>query len=79
MLMKYPSNDPKCTELGWLCVPMVVETYGKGTIAIISSVASRRALHMPKSIIVYERYGWLNLNLICANATVVLSRIVSPP
>ena len=79
MLMKYQSNDPKCTELGWLCVPMVVETYGKDTIAIISSVASRRALHMPKSIIVYESYGWLNLNLICANATVVLSRIAPPP
>ena len=26
---KYSSNDPKCRELGWLCVPLAVESYGK--------------------------------------------------
>ena len=25
---KYSSNDPKCQELGWVCIPLVVETYG---------------------------------------------------
>ena len=25
---KHQANDPKCSELGWVCVPMVVETYG---------------------------------------------------
>ena len=41
---KHQANDPKCSELGWVCVPMVVETYGawgKEATAIISSVASR--------------------------------------
>ncbi|KAL5491540.1 hypothetical protein EMCRGX_G016842 [Ephydatia muelleri] len=40
---KHQTNDLKCSELGWVCVPMVVETYGvwgKEVIAVISSVAS---------------------------------------
>ena len=24
---KHSSNDPKCQELGWVCIPLVVETY----------------------------------------------------
>ena len=23
---KHNANDPKCTELGWVCIPLVVET-----------------------------------------------------
>ena len=23
---KHTANDPKCAELGWVCVPLVVET-----------------------------------------------------
>ena len=39
---KHHANDPICTDLGWVCVPMVVETYGawgKEATAIISFVA----------------------------------------
>ena len=25
---KHKANDAKCDELGWLCVPLVTETYG---------------------------------------------------
>ena len=25
---KHIANDPKCQELGWVCVPLAVETYG---------------------------------------------------
>ena len=49
--MKHQAKDPRCSDLhvhvGWVCVPMVVETYGawgKEATAIISSVASRLAL-----------------------------------
>ena len=78
------ANDPKCSELGWVCVPMVVETYGawgKEATAIISFVASRLATSTcrPKSTILHEIYGRLNLNLVCANATAILSRIAPPP
>ena len=43
---KHQANDLKCSDLGWVCVPMVVETYGawgKEATAIMSSVASRLA------------------------------------
>ena len=81
---KHQANDPKCSELGWVCVPMAVETYGawgKEATAIISSVASRLATSTcrPKSTILHEIYGRLNLNLVCANATAILSRIAPPP
>ena len=81
---KHQANDPKCSELGWVCVPMVVETYGawgKEATAIISSVASRLATSTcrPKSTILHEIYGRLNLNLVCANATAILSRIAPLP
>ena len=81
---KHQANDPKCSELGWVCVPMVVETYGawgKEATAIISSVASRLSTSTcrPKSTILHEIYGRLNLNLVCANATAILSRIAPPP
>eukprot|EP00731_Ephydatia_muelleri_P015211 Em0008g931a len=81
---KHQANDPKCSELGWVCVLMVVETYGawgKEATVIISSVASRLVTSTcwPKSTIVHEIYGRLNLNLVCANATAILSRIAPPP
>ena len=25
---KHNANDAKCSELGWTCIPIVVETYG---------------------------------------------------
>ena len=77
---KHHANDPKCSDLGWVCVRMVVETYGawgKEATEIISSVASRLATSMcrPKSIVLNEIYGRLNLHLVRANATAILSRI----
>ena len=73
-------HHAKCSDLGWVCVPMVVETYGawgKEATAIISSVASRLSTSMcrPKSIVFNEIYGRLNLHLVRANATAILSRI----
>ncbi|KAL5515079.1 hypothetical protein EMCRGX_G000197 [Ephydatia muelleri] len=29
-LRKHEANDVKCSELGWLCIPLVVESYGAG-------------------------------------------------
>ena len=43
---KHEENDAKCKELGWVCVPMVVEAYGAwGTEAMesFSLLASRLA------------------------------------
>ena len=27
-LRKHKANNPKCVQLGWECIPMVVESYG---------------------------------------------------
>ena len=29
-MRKHISNDPKCRALGWVCIPLAVETYGAG-------------------------------------------------
>ena len=62
----------KCSELGWLCIPLVVESYGawgKEAMESFSSLASRLAItsSRPKSAVLSELYGRLNLNLVRAN------------
>ena len=45
-LKKHLSNDTKCKELDWVCVPLVVESYGawgKEALESISQPASRLA------------------------------------
>ena len=46
-LRKHEANDVKCSELGWLCIPLVVESYGAGgkeAMESFSSLASRLAI-----------------------------------
>ena len=69
---------------GWVCVPMVAESYGawgEEASAIISSIASRLATSTckPKSVVLNDIYGRLNVNLVRANATAILSRMAPPP
>ncbi|KAL5467311.1 hypothetical protein EMCRGX_G031522 [Ephydatia muelleri] len=78
---KHQANDPKCSELGWVCVPMVAESYGAWgdeASSIISSIASRLATSTckSKSVVLNDIYGRLNVHLVCANATAILSRII---
>eukprot|EP00731_Ephydatia_muelleri_P007357 Em0003g1605a len=77
-LRKHEANDVKCSELGWLCIPLVVESYGawgKEAMESFSSLASRLAItsSRPKSAVLSELYGRLNLNLVRANAQLGLS------
>eukprot|EP00731_Ephydatia_muelleri_P027499 Em0019g372a len=78
---KHQANDPKCSELGWVCVPMVAESYGAWgdeASSIISSIASRLATSTckSKSVVLNDIYGRLNVHLVRANATAILSRII---
>eukprot|EP00731_Ephydatia_muelleri_P022936 Em0015g519a len=75
---KHDENDAKCKELGWICVPMVVEAYGAwGTEAMesFSLLVSRLATssNRAKAEVLAALYGRLNLNLVRANATAILS------
>ena len=76
---KHEANDVKCSELGWLCIPLVVESYGawgKEAMESFSSLASRLAItsSRPKSAVLSELYGRLNLNLVRANLRAMMSR-----
>ena len=78
---KHRANDAKCKELGWLCVPLVAETYGawgNEAVEAFSQLASRLATLTcrPKSVVLRDIYGRLNLHLVRANATAILSRCI---
>eukprot|EP00731_Ephydatia_muelleri_P019426 Em0012g251a len=81
---KLHSNGPKCQELGWSCIPFAVETYGnwgKEAHDTFSILASYLAIHQssPKSAVVAEIYGQLNIALVrCSIARAILARELPP-
>ena len=65
-------NDERCREPGWVCIPLVVETYGCwGTEAIqaLSILATHLSIRQghPKSLVCSEIFGRLSLALVKAN------------
>ena len=67
-LRKHTANDAKCAELGWVSIPLVVESYGawgKEAHQSFSKIASRLAIHgcVPKSMATFELYARLNISL----------------
>ena len=79
---KHQANDMKCAELGWVSIPVVVETYGCwGTEAkwALSQLASRLAMRLnsPKSTTTASLYGRLSITLVRANVRALLSRAIS--
>ena len=80
---KHSSNDPKCQELGWVCVPLAVESYGnwgkeaQNTFARLASILSI-SLHCPKAKVLTEIYGRLNTSLVRSVARAILSRRCVP-
>ena len=78
---KHESNDAKCAELGWVSIPLAVETYGCwGTEArwAFSQLASRLATRQKcqKSKAIAALYGRLNLTLVRANVRAILGRMI---
>ena len=66
---KHQANDVKCAELGWVSIPVMVETYGCwGTEAkwALSQLASRLAMRLncPKSTATASFYGRLSITLV---------------
>eukprot|EP00731_Ephydatia_muelleri_P028751 Em0020g395a len=81
---KLKANTSKCADLGWVCVPVVAESYGAWGLTaryFFSKLGSRLAtsLGKSKSVVTHELYGRMSMNLVRANATVILSRSVPPP
>ncbi|KAL5502338.1 hypothetical protein EMCRGX_G009091 [Ephydatia muelleri] len=59
---KHQAKDVKCAELGWVSIPVVVETYG----CSLSQRASRLAMRLnsPKSTTTASLYGRLRITLV---------------
>ena len=77
---KHKYNDRKCEELGWVCIPLVVETYGCWGVAAVvafSKLAGRLStrLNQPKSKTIFGIYSRLGLALVRANCRAILSRL----
>ena len=78
---KHAANDPKCRELGWVCIPMAVETYsnsGKEAQHMFSRLATYLTIHFscPKSRVLADIYGRLNICLVRAVARAILARAI---
>ena len=77
------SNDGKSGDLGWVCIPLVVETYsmwGQEAVKSFAQLASRLAItcSKPKSVITHGLCGRLNTCLVQSVASAILSRIEHP-
>ena len=76
---KHNANDPKCAELGWVRIPLAVESYGcwgmEGQQSF-SCLAAHLAIQMGcnKSQTITILYQRLSLSLVRANARALLSR-----
>ncbi|KAL5477540.1 hypothetical protein EMCRGX_G024351 [Ephydatia muelleri] len=67
-LRKLNANSTKCTELGWTCIPMAVETFGhwgREAQSVLSRLASHLSISLsqPRAAVVADIYGRLNIIL----------------
>eukprot|EP00731_Ephydatia_muelleri_P016164 Em0009g588a len=76
---KHAANDTRCQELGWLCIPLAVETYGnwgKEAQSVFSRLASLLSISqaIPKPKMLSELYSRLNMSLVRSVARAIMRR-----
>ena len=74
------ANSTKCTELGWTCIPMAVETFGhwgRKAQGVLSRLASHLSISLsqPRAAMVADIYGRLNIILVRSVSRAILSRL----
>jgi hypothetical protein len=79
---KHNKNDPKCTELGWVCIPLSVDLYGRwGDEAhqSFAEIASRLAVQkrLSNASALTSIYNHLGIVLARQNARALLARRVT--
>ena len=79
---KYTCRDPICSELGWKCVPLVVETFdagGKTADQFFAQLAVRLQAqgNSTKATMLNSIYGRLSFLLVRANARAFIARSIS--
>ena len=60
-IRKHHSNDAKCRELGWVCIPLVVKYFacwGPETLSRLAGILATRQ-RQPKTITINQIYGRL--------------------
>ena len=68
---KHEENYPKCSEQGWVCIPVVAESYGasgKEATQLFNCFKNCHPEQKTKSASMNDIYGCLNLQLVKANA-----------
>ena len=78
-MRKHDENDGHCIELGWMCVPLVVESYaglGESKHVMLSLFARHEAIltNSPKSEVLCDLFGRLSFILIQSNARAIVAR-----
>ena len=81
---KHRANDPKCSELGWVRIPLTVETYGnwgREAQSTFSHLASHLAITTSsyKGKVLTKLYSRLNFTLVRAVARALLARCALSP
>ena len=76
---KHTANDAKCQELGWVCIPLAVETFGNWGMeaqGVFSRLASALGMHQgtSKSWALHTIYSRLNMSLVRSVARSILGR-----
>ena len=80
---KHHANDAKCSELGWKCIPLAVESYrcwgieARQHLARLASCLTTHYNQSSKSQATSSLYGRLNLALVKANVRALLSHSMS--
>ena len=72
---KHASNDGKCSELDWACIPLAVETCGCWGAEARIHLSHLASLLAAKSQATFMLYSRLNLVLVRANARALLSQV----
>ena len=78
-MRKHEENDAKCTELGWMCVLLAVESYSAWGVEACHAfffLARCEAIitNSPKSKVLCDLFGRLSFILIQSNARAILAR-----
>ena len=61
---KHSTNDARCQELGWVCIPLAVETFGhwgKEAQNVFSRLASLLSIHQGR-VALFDIYSRMNMH-----------------